>query len=448
MHRLLALTAFFCCAALVPATAQTSDVDRLAATYKFPAGSYAPASRVAALDLPLPPGSLRLGDLSKLDAKLSAYSFETLPAQYGLRCQDRAFYVAPAVPEDFWALRKTLLGLPDAAGLGELNGQVVFRQNQVFGWMTWRGSALFLGTCTVAPSAGPASTFGPIISLSQGAPTALMASLDGTLAWCGTRGPERTQRLTRGGLRAIALSWDRTHLAVAGWDPAPVILLLNPQTGEVRRRIEWPYGLDALAFSGDSQKLLLHDVNSTYALLDIQTGEVLNEWGNESWQQGGLLGGGASSFIQLGTGNSPIRVLDGATGKMTRNLNAYDVTASALTPDGQWAVTASRRGQLQAYRSRDTNLGFPRTPDSAVSLGTGAASLLLPGRLPDEVLALVSTKGAAGTFTVQALGWRVTGRTVTALNTVEVRPRDLLTLDLEAGTLSTVPACLPEPQKP
>ncbi|GAA0511713.1 hypothetical protein [Deinococcus depolymerans] len=451
MQRLRSFTTFLLATAVAfsSALAQTTPVDRLAASYHFPVGSYAPASRIAALETPLPPGSLQLNEPGIPDANLMAHGFETLPAEYGLRCQDRAFYVAPAVPEDFWTLRRTLLDLPDAAGLGESNGQVIFRRNQVFGWMTWQGSALFLGTCTVAPVAGPARTFSPVIGLFQGQPVAVMAGLDGTLAWCGPGGPERTLRLTRGGLRVMALSWDGARLAVAGWDPGPVILLLNARTGEVLRRVGWSFGLDALAFSGDGQTLLVHDVNSTYALLDARTGEVLGDWSNESWRQGGLLGGGASSFVQVGAGSGPLRVLDGLTGRMTRNLNSYEVTANALTPDGLWAVTADRRGQLKAYRSRDTNLGFPRAPDSAVTLGTAsAATLLIPGRSPDEVLALVPSRTSAGAAAVQLLGWRVNERSVAALNTVEIRPRDLLALDLGAGTLTAVPACLPEPLRP
>ncbi|MBZ9749554.1 hypothetical protein K7W42_01625 [Deinococcus sp. HMF7604] len=418
--------------------------DRLAASLGLPAGSYEAALRVESLGLNLWPGSLRLKDPALLGSEQQALTFDEGPAFYGLHCQDAEVYHAPAVFSDFAALRAALFDLPGVVGLGDDGRGFLFRRAATFGWLQWGSGALRLNVCQTEPAADSAATFAPLLSVHQGAEAAApVASATGLLAWCSADQGAWQRQLALGSLGEPAVSPDGRLLAVSGFDPRPVIFVLSTSSGETLHRLSRPNGTSSLSFAGDSQSLLAQDFAGTYTLLDTASGQVRREWSQPGWGGFALIGGGASRFIQTGSRHQPLRVIDAATGKITRTLNSMAVSADTLTPDGLWAVTLEESGKLSAYRAQDASAAIARkadhtgTVDQPLDLKNSPAALL-PGRHPDSVLILVQTPRLRR---VQVLEWQV--GTAVAASVLTLNPGEQLTMNRATGTLTALPTCLP-----
>lgn len=195
------------------------------------------------------------------------------------------------------------------------------------------------------------------------------------------------------------------------------------------------------AFSGNGRTLLVQDAAGVFTRFDLISGQALFRWSSGSVAATRLQGGGADLFSEASSFTSPIKVIDARTGKTTLTVYSVGVADHLLTSSGEWLVTSSTSGILEAFRTTGNGPGFTRKGAFSISLGSAARAQLLPGPHPDEVLALISSPAPDGGTEIQVLRWKVGEQTLIPQAQVTVKKGSLLSLAADGLTFSSVSAC-------
>ncbi|UQN08714.1 hypothetical protein [Deinococcus sp. QL22] len=438
---LLLLTGVFCGAqsqALPPEAAAT----RFAESLKLVPSAYEPALTSVRLPLPLPPASLRLRPLASQRSADLQRAFEDTPAVFGYSCSDLERILLPGTEDDALSLRARLLALPGVFGLSDERWQLTFAGQGTFARLNYSSGVIALSTCEATRTPARATWFvgstAPSVGLVLTRP---MADTAGRLRWCTAAGTERPMRLFTGSALDLRLSLDGRLLAVAGWDAAPAVKVIDAQTGQVLQRLPLGRGVHITAFSGDGRTLLVQDAAGVYTRFDLASGQALFHWSSGSRPAARLQGGGADLFSEASGFTSPIKVIDARTGKTTLTVYSIGVADHLLTSSGEWLVTFSTRGVLEAFRTTGNAPGFSQKGAFSISLGSAASAQLLPSPHPDEVLALISSSAPDGGTAMQVLRWKVGDKTLTPEAQLTVKKGTLLALGADGLTFSSVPAC-------
>ncbi len=124
----------------------------------------------------------------------------------------------------------------------------------------------------------------------------------------------------------------------------------NAATGEIEKVLP-SEGSQALAFSGDSRRLLAVKVGGTARLLDVETGRQVKTWnaGKGDWQAFSLNRDG--TLVASGGEDRMIHLWDVATGREVARWQGHDgsVTALLFSRDGQTLYSGSSDGTLKLW---------------------------------------------------------------------------------------------------
>ncbi|WP_156952941.1 WD40 repeat domain-containing protein [Deinococcus frigens] len=435
MLRVSCLLAFIC---LSSAGAQRLSALDFGRSLKLPEGSYEAATTSRLLNRPLPRDGIRLTSLSVINAEFLKRVFTDAPSDFGFRCSgEREVVALPGTPNDGRAFVQTLLKQSGIQPLYQNPSRLYFSAGPTFAGFNEYQGALYLSVCQATRDlSGLVERVTPHETYLGQTPYLIAADYAGRLNWC-TALPDpllRSVRAFSGSALQADVSPDGSRIAVAGWDARPAVKVFDAATGALLQTLGLPSGPVSLTFSGDGKTLLVLDANTTYTWLDIASGQTLNSWQVVSLISSDLRGAGSSLFLEWSP-TSTIRVYDAARATPRFSLRNFKLNARAVTPDGQWIVTASTRGVLSAFSTRDGKAG------ATVSLGVTTGAGLASGPGDSEVTALVIQTAEGRPPQVVTQIWAVGSPALRPAATINHRRADMIVFDSARTTPVSIPLC-------
>ncbi len=182
---------------------------------------------------------------------------------------------------------------------------------------------------------------------------ALAVSRDGPIE----KGPRLTDRLLFHGHHSLAVfAPDGKTLATCPSDDATAVRLLDPKSGEDRRRLDLGARLVRMAFSPDGRRLAVTERDSAVRVYDTATARREHSWTlkltNPYENYTSVLAFSPDcNYLAAAATDNLIRLWNVTTGKEVRTFRGHGryVTGLGFTPDGRTLFSASYDGMVRSW---------------------------------------------------------------------------------------------------
>ena len=175
-----------------------------------------------------------------------------------------------------------------------------------------------------------------------------------------------------GPVTAVAVSSDGRTLASTARFPDKTLRLWNPETGELLKTISEHKGINAFAFSPDSQTLASVGRDATVQLWNVQTGKLLKTFSGNDREFRTVVFSPDGQLLATGGWLSKIHLWNVATGSLRNTLpEKHGVEALAFSPDGQFLASGGgfkdptiRLWNIPTGEKQFTLIGHAKNPHS------------------------------------------------------------------------------------
>lgn len=151
----------------------------------------------------------------------------------------------------------------------------------------------------------------------------------------------------KGGVRAVAFSFDRRYLLSGGDDG--VLKLWDVASGKCLQTLrEHRAAIFAVAFSPDGRRALSGSADQTIKLWDVSAGRVIQTL--QGHHHLSAVAYSPSGQYVL-AGDIPIKLWDITTGRVVQTFNDPDVRTVAFSPDQRYIFSGNRRGQMKLWEA-------------------------------------------------------------------------------------------------
>ena len=175
-----------------------------------------------------------------------------------------------------------------------------------------------------------------------------------------------------GSVTAVAVSSDGRKLASTARFPDKTLCLWNPETGELLKTISAHKGINAFAFSPDSQTLASVGRDATVQLWNVETGELLKTFSGNDREFRAVAFSPDGQLLATGGWLSKIHLWNVQTGSLLKTLpEKYGVETLAFSPDGQFLASGGgfkdstiRLWNIHTGEKQFTLIGHAKNPHS------------------------------------------------------------------------------------
>ena len=175
-----------------------------------------------------------------------------------------------------------------------------------------------------------------------------------------------------GRVTTVAVSSDGRTLASTARFPDNTLRLWNPETGELLKTISEHKGVNAFAFSPDSQTLASVGRDATVQLWNVKTGELLKTFQGNGHEFRAVAFSPDGQLLATGGWSSKIHLWNVATGSLLKTFpEKYGVETLAFSPGGRFLASGGgfkdptiRLWHVPTGKKQFTLIGHAKNPHS------------------------------------------------------------------------------------